>query len=196
MRPLDRERVGSCLENHRNPRRTRSPHDHRRGVDRSPDSREASVCSGLAAFHTREIRTTNELPSTYSTLVQPCSTVPEGITFRSSAYRPMISQPGVSSAFYTAPFPNWPEEPAFSRRRPRFGESVQPAAGSSPAVIRCEPTSDVPVAAAPSIRHAALDCGYAPRRSSCESGLVSRVCIRRSSVKKTGLEQTRTSSIA
>jgi hypothetical protein len=97
-------------------------------------------------------------------------------------------------SFYT--FPNWPEEPAFSRRWPRFGESVQPAAGSSPTVIRCEPTSDVPVAVAPSIRHAALDCGWAPRRSSCESGLVSRVCIRRSSVKKTGLEQTRTSSIA
>jgi len=190
LRPLDRERVGSCLENHRNPRRTRSPHDPRRGVDRSPDSREASVCSGLAAFHTREIRTTNELPSTYSTLVQPCSTVPEGITFRPPAYRPMISQPGV-----VLPFPNWPEEPAFSRRRPRFGESVQPAAGSSPAVIRCEPTSDVPVAAAPSIHHAALDCGYAPRRSSRESGLVSRACIRRSSVKKTGLEQTRTPSI-
>ena len=191
MRSLDRERVGSCLENHRNPRRTRSPHDPRRGVDRSPDSREASVCSGLAAFHTREIRTTNELPSTYSTLVQPCSTVPEGITFRPPAYRPMISQPDE-----VLPISNWPEEPAFSRRRPRFGESVQPAAGSSPAVIRCEPTSDVPVAAAPWIRHAALDCGYAPRRSSCESGLVSRVCIRRSSVKKTGLEQTRTPSIA
>jgi hypothetical protein len=49
-------------------------------------------------------------------------------------------------------FPNRPEEPAFSRRRPRFSGSVQSAAGSSPTVTRCEPTSDVLVAAAPSIR--------------------------------------------
>jgi hypothetical protein len=49
-------------------------------------------------------------------------------------------------------FPNRPEEPAFSRRRPRFGGSVQSATGSSPTVTRCEPTSDVPVAAATSIR--------------------------------------------
>jgi len=49
-------------------------------------------------------------------------------------------------------FPNRPEEPAFSRRRPRFSGSVQSAAGSSPTVTRCEPTSDVLVAAAPWIR--------------------------------------------
>jgi len=49
-------------------------------------------------------------------------------------------------------FPNRPEEPAFSRRRPRFSGSVQSAVGSSPTVTRCEPTSDILVAAAPSIR--------------------------------------------
>lgn len=39
-------------------------------------------------------------------------------------------------------------------------------------------------------------CGYAPRRSSCEPGLVSRVCIHRLPVKEIGLEQTGTPSIA
>lgn len=38
-------------------------------------------------------------------------------------------------------------------------------------------------------------CGEAPRRSSCESGLVSRVCIHRLPVKEIGLEQTGTPSI-
>jgi hypothetical protein len=41
-----------------------------------------------------------------------------------------------------------------------------------------------------------LICGYAPRRSSCEPGLVSRVCIHRLPVKEIGLEQTGTPSIA
>jgi hypothetical protein len=43
--------------------------------------------------------------------------------------------------------------------------------------------------------HAALICGEAPHRSSCESGLVSRVCIHRLPVKEIGLEQTGTPSI-
>jgi len=59
----------------------------------------------------------------------------------------MVSQPDE-----VLPVSSWPEEPAFSRRRPRFGGSVQSAVGSSPAVTRCEPTSDASVAAAPSIR--------------------------------------------
>lgn len=38
------------------------------------------------------------------------------------------------------------EEPSVSRRRARFSGFVQPTADCSSAVIRCEPTSDVPVA--------------------------------------------------
>lgn len=81
------------------------------------------------------------------------------------------------------PFPNWPEEPAFSRRRPRFSGSVQPAAGSSPAVIRCEPTSGIPVTAALRFHPPHWFAVFAPRRSSSEKSRVGRVCFRLHPVK-------------
>lgn len=100
----------------------------------------------------------------------------------------MISQPDVSSAFTQHPFSSWPEEPAFSRRRPRFSGSVQPAAGSSPAVIRCEPTSDIPVTAALRFHPPHWFAVFAPRRSSSEKSHVGRVCFRRHPVKSDCVE--------
>lgn len=46
-------------------------------------------------------------------------------------------------------FANAIEEPSVSRRQARFGEPVQPAKEFSSSVIRCEPTSDAPVAFVP-----------------------------------------------
>jgi len=146
LRPIDRERVGSCLENHRNPRRTRSPIDPQRGVDRDRFLEELPSAQASRPFtHGRYALPTNCHPHTRLS----CNRARPFPRESRSDHR--LSTDGFPTRCAFA-FPNRPEEPAFSRRWPRFGGSVQSAAGSSPAVTRCEPTSDVFVAAAPSTR--------------------------------------------
>lgn len=144
MRPTDRERVGSCLENHRNPRRTRSPRDPPLGVDRIGFLEKLPSAQASRPFtHGRYAPPTNCHPLTRLS----CTRARPFPRESRSDHRLSTDDFPTRCAFA---FPSWPEEPAFSRRWPRFSGSVQSAAGSSPAVTRCEPTSGVPVAAAPS----------------------------------------------
>lgn len=114
------------------------------GVDHDRIPRRASVCSGLAtlaharcappttAIHTLEISCTRvrSFP-TRSRLDNRAST-------RSSA-------PAEVLRLCTDTI----EEPSVSRRQARFSEPVQPARDCSSLAVRCEPTSDAPVAFAP-----------------------------------------------
>jgi hypothetical protein len=82
------------------------------------------------------MRTTNDCHSHTRNFVHPCSTIPEEIASRSPNFDPM-THTGWAGMF---------EEPSVSRRQAHFGGFVQPATDCSSAAIRCEPTSDVPVA--------------------------------------------------
>lgn len=81
------------------------------------------------------------------------------------------------------------EEPSVSRHQAHFGGSVQPTVEFSSTAIRCEPTSDVPVAFTPPYR-SWFELQLFFRRGVAEPSLHRLV-----SVKRTSLEQTRTPSI-
>lgn len=82
------------------------------------------------------------------------------------------------------------EEPSVSRHQAHFGVPVQPTVEFSSTAIRCEPTSDVLVAFAPPSR-----CWiFFP--TFFQDGVAGPSLRPLVSVKRTSLEQTRTSSIA
>lgn len=92
------------------------------------------------------MRTTDNCHSHNSNkLVHPCSTASDEIASRFPAFKTGSPHP----LYDLRLFANAIEEPGVLRRQAHFGEPVQPAEEFSSSVIRCEPTSDVPVAFVP-----------------------------------------------